>query len=449
MKNMKVSYIGIKNVLGIKSLECRPGKITSIDGPNASGKTSFLEAVKAALGGGHDGTLLRDGSDEGEIVLVFDNGMKLTKHIGREKSNVVLQGSDGGKIDKAASFLKNIVDIIGLNPIQLLTAPQKERVNILLDSVPLELPTKRIKKETEVVLDPYDSRHPIQIIDSLWKDFFDRRADKNRDIKSKTGMVDQMRESVPLVDSEEDFGALVEQLIDQKMAKDKEFNQQVQDEKVKFSNDLRELSEILRNKIATIRQNAEEEIERFGELHKKESDDLRHKNEKTMDQLSESQNPIMESLSNKIAVAKDRADNEIKVNLAKEYIKDGEKEIFILKAVSKSYTKKLKAIDAIKGEMLAGFPVKGLEVKDGDIYLDGIVFDNVNEARRIGFALELASIRKSDIPLVCVDGLEALDSNSFKLFCEMAEKTGMQFFVTRVNNDDRMSMNVLDEESGQ
>ena len=50
--------------------------------------------------------------------------------------------------------------------------------------------------------------------------------------------------------------------------------------------------------------------------------------------------------------------------------------------------------------MLAEFPIKGLEIKDGDIYLDGVVFDNVNESRRIAFALELAAIRQSDLPLV-------------------------------------------------
>jgi len=66
---MRVSKPEIKNLLGIEQLEIAPGSVTVISGKNASGKTSVLESIKAALGGGHDGTLLRKGAKEGEIFL--------------------------------------------------------------------------------------------------------------------------------------------------------------------------------------------------------------------------------------------------------------------------------------------------------------------------------------------------------------------------------------------
>lgn len=166
--------------------------------------------------------------------------------------------------------------------------------------------------------------------------------------------------------------------------------------------------------------------------------------EKNTADIEKAIDPQIEQLSNQIIVSKERAEVQIKSKTAKEFIENGEKDLSILEGVSKSYTKKLKIIENIKEELLAGFPIKGLTVSDGDIYLDDINFDNVNEAERMRFALQVASLRKSELPLICVDGLEALDHKSFDLFCKEAEKTKMQFFVTRVNDDDRMSMNIME-----
>jgi len=40
------------------------------------------------------------------------------------------------------------------------------------------------------------------------------------------------------------------------------------------------------------------------------------------------------------------------------------------------------------------------------------------------------------LPLVCVDGIESLDSETFALFREEAEKSDCQFIVARVSNED-------------
>lgn len=51
---MKVLKINIKNILGLEALEIEPGSITEISGKNGSGKTSCLDAIRAALGSGHE-----------------------------------------------------------------------------------------------------------------------------------------------------------------------------------------------------------------------------------------------------------------------------------------------------------------------------------------------------------------------------------------------------------
>ncbi len=127
---MKVAKIQIRNILGIVSLECSPGKITEISGKNGVGKTSFLEAIKGVLGGGHDAKLLRNGATEGEVVLIFDNGERLRKTMTREKSKVKFEDSDGKELKLGASYIKEIVDPVGLNPIKILTADPRDRILI-------------------------------------------------------------------------------------------------------------------------------------------------------------------------------------------------------------------------------------------------------------------------------------------------------------------------------
>lgn len=60
---MKIAHVKISNILGIAELEFTPAGFNEISGPNGTGKTSVLEAIKAALSTGHDATLLRKGAE--------------------------------------------------------------------------------------------------------------------------------------------------------------------------------------------------------------------------------------------------------------------------------------------------------------------------------------------------------------------------------------------------
>ena len=83
---MKVNKITISNILGLESYEIKPGQFTAITGANGQGKTSALDAIKAAVGGGHDATLLRNGATEGRIVLELDDGSSIVKRVTAAKS---------------------------------------------------------------------------------------------------------------------------------------------------------------------------------------------------------------------------------------------------------------------------------------------------------------------------------------------------------------------------
>lgn len=426
---MQVAKIQIRNILGIKSLEFKPGKITTISGKNATGKTSFLQAIKGVLGGGHDGTLLRNDTDEGEIVLVFDNGETLTKRMTQDKSNVTFEDAEGKKMKLGASYLKEIIDPVGLNPIQILTADPKTRIKMLLNSVPMEMPSDELKFITGLDRSEKDG-HPLQVIEEIRKSIFEDRAFVNKEASNLGSVVAEMRKTIPFQEDKKDWGIEVGTL-----RTELEKATGILDNGLKEVDTLRlklveDAKEIAQAKIDQLNKELYAYVEECGSAHTISAINVR-----------EEFNKLAEPLKVKITEAEQNSKNQHKISGAIEFVKKKGEEIKLLEKEVKDQTGQIDDLDKLKGELMENLPVKDLKVFDGDIYIDDIPFDTLNEAARIQFCLMIAGLRKTKLPLVCVDGLEALDERVFKVFKEEAEKTDMQFFVTRVSEDESLTLN--------
>lgn len=103
----------------------------------------------------------------------------------------------------------------------------------------------------------------------------------------------------------------------------------------------------------------------------------------------------------------------------------------------------LTAIDAYKMERLSNLPIPGLTVVDGEIQRDGVPFDRLNTAQQVEVAVEVAKLRAGALGIICVDGLELLDSKTFDAFRERALESGLQLFVSRVS-DGQFGIEVTD-----
>lgn len=437
---MQIKLIKIKNILGIEGLEFKPGKVNLVEGENGSGKTSFLAALKDVVGGGHDGTLLRNGHKKGEIVLVLDNGMTLTKEVGHEKSKVTLKDGRGATIPKAATYIKEIVDSVGVNPISLLTAAPRDQVDILLSSIVLSFPGEELSEILGQEILPAEGRSSIAVIDGHRKSLYDTRAGINRSIKEKEVMVDQLRETIPEgevgVDLEEKLSALERE----KTAKERALISEQEAVGKKQGDDMIELTNKTNERIMEINKRMQAEVDNVQENKETVSKSIRDDAEAACAKIRVTHKPAIEDLAGRIAVLKEKVFNSGKVQAALEFIGQGEKDIEARETESNSLSEKITSLDALKVELLKNIPIEGLEIKDGEMLLDGIPFETVNEAKRIQFCLTVAGMRESELPLVCVDGLEALDHESFDLFQKEAKKTNMQFFVTRVTDDEKMNV---------
>lgn len=428
---MFVKLIQVRNILGIESLEYKPGKITTISGKNKAGKTSFLEAIKGILGGGHDGTLLRNGAKEGEIVLVLDNGERLTKKITSYKSDVTLEGADGKKIKKAASYLKDIIDPVGLNPIQILTADPKSRIKMLLNSVPMEMPTDEIKFIAGLDRSDEDG-HPLQVIEEIRKDIFENRAYLNKKVDDSGVMVSELRKTLPFDPeaNKTDWAVEVGTLRTELEAQAKVFDEEINNAEKGTADICRIAREDIQSEIDKLKGGLEKEIEEHNARY------LEFVTEHNK-QRAEVSDPIKE----KITIADQNSKKQQQVSGTIKTVDRMEAEIKLLEKEAKAHSFQIDDLDKLKGELMENLPVKNLKVFENDIYIDDIPFDTLNEAARIKFCLMIAGLRKTKLPLVCVDGLEALDEENQRVFIEEAEKTDQQYFVTRVSDEEGLTLN--------
>lgn len=434
---MQIQKITINNILGIQSLEFDAGQFNSIEGRNGQGKTSVLESIKAVLKTGHDATLLRRGEEKGEIVLVLDDGQSILKKVGADSSTTEIRDAAGKKVARPAEALKAITDMLSVNPIDFLNAPKKDRVRVLLEAMPLEVDAEKLSDIAGIEVTAEPGVHALQVISATHKIVYDERTGTNRAVTEKKSTINQLRNALPEMPEgvEGDEDTLVAKINEATTARDTKLGK-------------------IRDKMDGIKVNAQKSI-----------DDLRTKLQADIDKMKADAQALVD------AIQADVSENQAKANTATdatkatwqqtvepllavqaiirnnreavgkrkqtlETIEKMEKDLELLEEVAKSQTQALVDIEQYKSDLLNDLPIPGLEVADGEIMRNGVHFDRLNTAQQVEIAVEIAKLRAGELGIVCVDGLELLDSSKFEAFRESAIDSGLQLFVTRVGDNE-------------
>lgn len=431
---MKIAHLKISSILGISELEFTPEGFNEISGPNGAGKTSVLEAIKAVMKGGHDATLLRAGDDKGEIVLVLDDGTEIRKRVTAKTSPVDVI-KDGKKVQRPADVIKGLTDLLSVNPVDFLRAPRKDRVRVLLETMPIQVDAARLEQMSGMPVEA-NGEHGLAVIEAVRKQVFDDRTGTNRAVKEKDNTINQLKLVMPdapnaVVGSEDDIRSQVEQLT---AAKDAELERvRVKLEGIKTANQA---------KIDAIRVDVQAKIDAIKaeglaavEVIQADQSEIEGKagvqREKTIEKHGTSVAPLNAALE---SIKTDR-EAHAKREQAMATIQQMEDELVELEADAKRQGETLDEIDAYKAELLANLPIPGLEVIDGDIFRSGVQFDRLNTAQQVDIAVEIAKLRSGELGVVCVDGLELLDKGAFDAFRDRCLESGLQLFVSRVSDD--------------
>lgn len=434
---MKINHVKISNILGIGELEFEAGKFVEISGANGQGKTSVLEAIKAATQGGHDATLLRKGADKGEIVLVLDSGSTISKRVNASSSPLTVTDSYGAKAKRPTDVLKAITDLMSVNPVDFLRAPKKDRVRVLLETMPLQADTEKLTEITGIKIEAQPDVHALAVIGHVRKQVFDDRTGTNRAVKEKEATINQLRLAMPdapagVTGSEDELTA---QMDDARTTKDAELNRisaKLDGIKSESQQKIDAIKTEAQARIDAIRTEAQAAITaeqvRLADIESKAS----QQRERTIAKFTDAAGPINEAIS---AIRNNRG-AAAKREHALETVAKMEEELADLKEDAERQTASLDAIDAYKIQLLASLPIPGLEVVDGELFRDSVPFDRLNTAQQVDIAVEIAKLRAGELGVICVDGVELLDSAAFDAFRERAIESGLQLFVSRVSDEE-------------
>jgi energy-coupling factor transporter ATP-binding protein EcfA2 len=441
---LRVSAIRISNVLGIRSAEIRPGSVTLVQGANGCGKTSTLEAVRAVLRGGHDATLLRQGSDYGEIVMVLDDGQEITKEITPDRTNVKLTTPEFGEIKRARSVIDELCDAFALNPVEFLMAKKAARLELLLAAIPLKLNSRDLAAIAPLLtIRPDYNSHALPVLALIEKDLYDQRTGVNRVAREKSTTAAELKKALP--DESLSMGS---ELRDAK-AEQSAFLAEVNARSIEFNKSAdrfkQEARDFCANAVDVAKHKLEAEIERlrreYQELHDTEHAacskilaDIDSRRDLAHLALTEESAARGAELSKKVADAEANRDAYVRALAARQHIEALLSSAEEFEDKSKQYTDALDELKSLREALLTDLPIKGLSISNGDILVDDIPFDRLNEARRVRLAVDVAMLRAGDLPLLIVDGCERLDSASLEALEQHAQQSGIQLILARVTD---------------
>lgn len=446
---MKVSKIEISNILGIVEMQIEPGKVTRITGRNGSGKTSIMEAIKASLRGGNQAELLRQGEEQGEIVLVLDNGMRITKSITPGETKLTVS-NENGRISKPMDIIKNLSDALSVNPVDFLTAEPKDRADYLLEALPLEL-----DKEAVLNILPDDfimpdlKKHALKVLEEIHNMIFSRRQDINRTMKEKTATIEQLKLSVPksipgpeLKTKIEEMEAQRDKIRDENADRTKKANDEfsernkiVADEKTKLTQALQaEYDE----KLKALNKLKADTLEEINAKLKQAEDESKKVKDDLISSISSEHAEKFAQLGEEITKSRQILEDATKHQNTANVIDGMKKDYDRLEVKSNLLSIRLDSLKEYKGNLLKNLPISGIEVLDGMIFRNGVRFDTLNTAQQIEIAVELGKLRAKTLGLICLDGAERLDSERFAALEEAISKTDLQIIMTKVSDEPLM-----------
>jgi energy-coupling factor transporter ATP-binding protein EcfA2 len=489
--SLRAVRIQVRDVLGAREFSIAPGKINLISGANGTGKSSALKAVETALGGGNLSRLARidpDGKEtEPEVVLVLaaDDGSEAYR-IEKKGDKLRVKSRVGDTpgfedVAKPQAWLKGLYDARGSNPVEFLTAKADDRATLLLEAIPLDYSRAKLLEAVGVEVDlsvPPGMLHPLQDIALVRDAIFTRRTGVNRDSKTKAAAALEVLQAAPastpegLAERAAELQATVEDEAaklakweadsvaehDAAVTKAKTAHQRdvaalsggasdaVQKLKADHAEKARELRAAAEARIEEDRLQIETAVDavrtRQGEALAAARAELEAATTaadaamgKAVGGLTERRNAIAQ-LRVELARAQEQAKAAAKAAGLIEQAARFNEEAKGLDAEAEALTQALDALDVFRRDLGKGIPIPGLEIDGKEIRVNGLPFDMLNTAQRVDLAVRVAVLRSkgSRLPLLFVDGAEALDAQSLEALIDRLGSENIQAFLAMVES---------------
>ncbi len=468
MSHLKATKLTIRDVLGIDELSIAPGQITVISGKNASGKTTILSSLDNVLGGGNLGKLTRvkDEADP-EVVLVLDGdaGEYIVKKTGKGAKVKKRVGTSEAfeKVEKPQGWISSLFDKRLSNPLIFVREPnEKKKIEWMLEALDVKIDRDEIIRRLALphsipFPDVPDGLHPLKELEFIRKAVFAERTGVNRDKDAKFKSCEQLRRSTPAdlkPDHEDEIAALEEKTrteeiritadmekVKAKAAADENNARAENEGKIaelwaNFKDEEAEIMAAAKVKIAGCNGETRKLADAISAETRRSIEDIHTTKSTQLDTLFNDQKALGEDIT-KLETMRQQLKEVVRSRTLHDQSNQYEQEGKELKELSGILSESLDSLDNYSRELADDLPIKGLSVDNDSIKIDGVPFSQINTARQIDIAVQLACLRSDgkDFRWIWIDGINELDTENFEHLCTAIEaQDGVQAFLSRVTD---------------
>jgi AAA15 family ATPase/GTPase len=427
---MKITKVTIHNFLRLKDVEMNPSHTNVIVGKNKQGKTSILKAIRTAFTGEADSSSIRIGEGKAEITIELDD--LLIKRSITEKGNYLdISNKEGFKMPAPQKYLNGILGTFSFNPVEFFDKKAVDRKKYLLNAIKLKITPEELQAYTGESLGGIDyDAHALEVVETARKFYYEKRTIANAEKSKKEKSLLDLTSTIP---EGFDPASVSEEAIEKLRGaiQTDEMNKQKHEDNQKYLVSLQKNETDIVAQIATLQEKLKSVQTEIVEVSQKKfdfSDDMALASAKDALKALEDKRAIVFTVK--------RAD-EVRAELTT-VMKEAER----LDAVVTKLTKEVPA-DLISKAKL---PIEGLTISGDEILINGVNIDNMSSSEQLKFGLQIVKALNGDFKVICVDGIESLDKESFEFFLKEIENDDFQYFVTRVEGNPEHSITIEDGE---
>lgn len=435
---MKIVKVSIQNFLKLKDVEFNPSQANVIIGRNKQGKTSILKAIKAAFDGKVDEGMIHAGEDKAEIIIDLED-LHIKRTITDKGNYLDIANEQGFKVPSPQKYLNNLIGTFSFNPVEFYDMKPLDRKKALLNAISLSITEEELVAVTGEKLPLDYTKHALEVVEDARKIFYDRRTIANAEVSKKRKSLDDTSSKLPegfnpSDVSEEHIAKLREtiqhdEMVQVKQKEHERFLAGLKQREVDLQSDIAALKAQLAEKEATLLE-TQREIVGAVEFEFDVSD------EETI-RLAKETLAKLESQREHLFTHRRIEELRTELNTA---VAEATKLNSIVDALTKDVPQSLVA--------KANVPVEGLSFTDDNIMVNGVLLDNLSSSEQLRFAVQIAKKLNDNFKIICCDGVEMLDRESFTEFLQEFENDQFQLFVTRVDNGEVMKKEYIYVEGG-
>lgn len=393
-KAQHITLLHAENFKRLKAVNITPdGRVVKITGPNEAGKSTVLDAIEYALGGGNtfrdikkpinkDAKEAVEAGDASCRIIIETEDYRVTRHwTNDETSYLKVETIDGAKFTNAQQVLDKMISKISFDP--------------------LEFSRMEPKKQAEAMLGVLGIKEEILRIDADQKRTFDERTATNRLVKELTAEL----AACPVPPEDFDPEAPAEDLITQ-ITEINNVNSQRQTAQNRINDVDRDIAETEQRLTAlkTKKKELEDWLEANPERDAEEAARMKQKHE---------DRARLVDIHRRYTEAKTKLDRNTE------------------KAASQ--TKEIDGYKAAKAKILADSKaasiVPGLGFEEDGVTIDGLPFNQLSQGQKIKIGFSVLRALNPELRVICIRDGSLLDENNMKLVGELCEENDFQAFV--------------------